>query len=235
MDRRPGGAGRPRRRASSCITQPPRLECDAASHRINSGTPTLWRWRTKESRSWSFSVNTPTSASPASISRASTAARSSAPSTDGRRPRSPPLPACRSGGRATGVGSAGACWPTRPTTFRWRGAGPKCPWHGPASLSRRESRAVWFWASLRAIAEPKPHSAAVTITEALVRSIRAPRRLILEAGGYAAVGGPNQVVSASGSPRWVRSPTQATYPSGRINTAVGTVTAPSTGTSHSPA
>jgi hypothetical protein len=91
-----------------------------------------------------------------------------------------------------------------------------------------------FWASLRAVAEPKPHSAAVTIAEALVRSIRAPRRLILEAGGYAAVGGPNQVVSASGSPRWVRSPTQATYPSGRINTAVGTVTAPSTGTSHSP-
>src|SRR2546423_2147105 len=38
---------------------------------------------------------------------------------------------------------------------------------------------------------------------------------------YAAVGGPNQVVSASGSPSWFRSPTQATYPSGRINTAVG--------------
>ena len=51
---------------------------------------------------------------------------------------------------------------------------------------------------------------------------------------YAAGGGPNQVVSASRSPRWVRSPTQATYPSGRINTAVGAVIAPSTGSSHLP-
>src|SRR4051794_40555921 len=42
------------------------------------------------------------------------------------------------------------------------------------------------------------------------------------------VGGPNQVVSASGRPIWVRSPTQATYPSGRTNTAVGAGTAPST-------
>jgi hypothetical protein len=54
------------------------------------------------------------------------------------------------------------------------------------------------------------------------------------ARSYAAVGGPNQVVSASASPSWVRSPTQATYPSGRINTAVGAVTAPSTGSSHIP-
>jgi hypothetical protein len=30
------------------------------------------------------------------------------------------------------------------------------------------------------------------------------------AGSYAAVGGPNQVVSASAKPGWVRSPTQAT-------------------------
>jgi hypothetical protein len=51
---------------------------------------------------------------------------------------------------------------------------------------------------------------------------------------YAAVGGPNQVVSASASPGWVRSPTQATYPSGRINTAVGAVIAPSAGSSHAP-
>ena len=29
------------------------------------------------------------------------------------------------------------------------------------------------------------------------------------------------MVSASGSPSWVRSPPQATYPSGRINTAMG--------------
>jgi hypothetical protein len=51
---------------------------------------------------------------------------------------------------------------------------------------------------------------------------------------YAAVGGPNQVVSASASPTWVRSPTQATYPSGRINTAVGAGTVPSAGSSHAP-
>jgi hypothetical protein len=51
---------------------------------------------------------------------------------------------------------------------------------------------------------------------------------------YVAVGGPNQVLSASASSGWVRSPTQATYPSGRINTAVGAVTAPSAGSSHGP-
>jgi len=51
---------------------------------------------------------------------------------------------------------------------------------------------------------------------------------------YGAAGGPNQVVSASGRPTWVRSPTQATYPSGRINTAVGAVTKPSAGSSHAP-
>jgi hypothetical protein len=58
--------------------------------------------------------------------------------------------------------------------------------------------------------------------------------MILEAVRDAAVGGPNQVVSASASPSWVRSPTQATYPSGRINTAIGAVTAPSAGSSHVP-
>ena len=42
------------------------------------------------------------------------------------------------------------------------------------------------------------------------------------------------MVSASASPSWVESPTQATYPSGRINTAVGAVTAPRTGSSHVP-
>jgi hypothetical protein len=34
--------------------------------------------------------------------------------------------------------------------------------------------------------------------------------------GHAAAGGPNQVSSASGSPSWLRSPTQATYPSGDL-------------------
>src|SRR6202035_1729026 len=51
---------------------------------------------------------------------------------------------------------------------------------------------------------------------------------------YAAVGSPNQVVSASASPTWVRSPTQATYPSGRTKTAVGGATTPIAGSSHVP-
>src|SRR4030081_4024243 len=59
-------------------------------------------------------------------------------------------------------------------------------------------------------------------------------RELITGMSYAAVGGPNQLVSASASPSWVRSPTQATYPSGRINTAVGAVTTPSTGRSHVP-
>src|SRR6185503_5682492 len=45
---------------------------------------------------------------------------------------------------------------------------------------------------------------------------------------------PNQVVRASRRPASVPSPTHATYPSGRINTAVGADTAPSTGSSHTP-
>src|SRR6185312_12192898 len=51
---------------------------------------------------------------------------------------------------------------------------------------------------------------------------------------YAAFAAPNQVVKASTSPPSDRSPTQATYPSGRINTAVGAGTAPSAGSSHAP-
>ena len=47
-------------------------------------------------------------------------------------------------------------------------------------------------------------------------------------------GGPNQEFSASRSPWSVPSPTHATCPSGRINTAVGAATAPSTGNSHAP-
>src|SRR6266545_1510483 len=63
----------------------------------------------------------------------------------------------------------------------------------------------------------------------LLLHVRTPNRM-----SYAGVGGPNQVVSASASPSSVRSPTQATYPSGRINTAVGAVTAPIAGSSHVP-
>jgi hypothetical protein len=51
---------------------------------------------------------------------------------------------------------------------------------------------------------------------------------------HAPGGDPNQVVSASASPFWVGSPTQATYPSGRTKTAVGAVTAPIAGSSHVP-
>ena len=42
------------------------------------------------------------------------------------------------------------------------------------------------------------------------------------------------MVSASTNPTGVRSPTQATYPSGRTNTPVGAVTAPIAGSSHVP-
>ena len=45
--------------------------------------------------------------------------------------------------------------------------------------------------------------------------------------GYsAALGGPNQVVSASASPVRAGSATQATCPSGRVSTASGALTAP---------
>jgi hypothetical protein len=67
------------------------------------------------------------------------------------------------------------------------------------------------------------------------RGVSRPDVPVLRGGRYVAVGGPNQVVSASVSPGWVRSPTQATYPSGRITTAAGAVTAPSAGSSHVPA
>src|SRR5688572_8274944 len=46
--------------------------------------------------------------------------------------------------------------------------------------------------------------------------------------------GPNQVVSAATSSCVVASPTQATCPSGRINTAAGAATSPITGSSTEP-
>ena len=46
---------------------------------------------------------------------------------------------------------------------------------------------------------------------------------------------PNQVARARGSSGSVRSPAQATCPSGRINTAGGAAISPRTGSSHSPA
>src|ERR1700674_5258060 len=48
-------------------------------------------------------------------------------------------------------------------------------------------------------------------------------------------GDPNQVVSASRNPVSVPSPTQATYPSGRMSTAAGAATWPRTGSSQLPA
>jgi hypothetical protein len=64
---------------------------DCASRRINYVTLTLSRWRMKASRSLSYSNNssTRTSGSPLPISRASTAPRSSRPSTDDHHQRSP--------------------------------------------------------------------------------------------------------------------------------------------------
>ena len=55
------------------------------------------------------------------------------------------------------------------------------------------------------------------------------------ANGANPAGGPNQVVRASRRPWSVPSEAHATCPSGRINTAVGAETTPSTGSSHGPA
>jgi hypothetical protein len=96
----------------------------------------------------------------------------------------------------------------------------------------REALALWRGAALVDVADGPFAGAEVRRLEQL----RSGRRFFetLEGVRYVAVGGPIQLVSASGSPGSVRSPTQPTYPSGRINTAVGAVTAPSTGSSHGP-
>jgi predicted permease len=63
-------------------------------------------------------------------------------------------------------------------------------------------------------------------------ALGADRREVLAAlNDYAARGRPNQVVSASTRPSRVESPTHATCPSGRINTAAGGGTAPMAGSS----
>ncbi len=46
---------------------------------------------------------------------------------------------------------------------------------------------------------------------------------------YAAAADPNQMISASSSPRWLSSPTHATCPSGRTSTASGAATLPDGG------
>jgi hypothetical protein len=66
------------------------------------------------------------------------------------------------------------------------------------------------------------------------RVLRYRPRFVPAGVRYGAGGGPNQVVSASASPCCLRSPTHATYPSGRINTAVGAATTPTAGSSHAP-
>src|SRR2546429_8649884 len=76
--------------------------------------------------------------------------------------------------------------------------------------------------------------------QGLGRVTRPPRGVYRAFGGalgpvrYVPVGGPNQVVSASASPTWVRSPTQATYPSGRTKTAGGAGAAPDSRKPHPP-
>jgi integrase len=87
----------PRPPASSCIMRPPRRVSGAVSLRTSCGTHTRSRWHTKASRWSSSSANsdTPTSASPASTYKGSTAARSSAQSMDGPHRRSPPTRASR--------------------------------------------------------------------------------------------------------------------------------------------
>jgi len=63
-------------------------------------------------------------------------------------------------------------------------------------------------------------------------SVSSAQRSFHDVGDFDALVDPNHLVSASKSPACVFSPTQATYPSGRINTAVGAVTAPITGSFH---
>ncbi len=66
-----------------------------------------------------------------------------------------------------------------------------------------------------------------------------PARCEIRSGGSCFWGNhtcsPNQVFIASSRPSCVPSPTQATYPSGRISTADGAETGPSAGSSHGPA
>jgi hypothetical protein len=99
---------------------------------------------------------------------------------------------------------------------------------GPKKI-RRPAPAPYYLlgdvATLRAGAGPET-SVGLQRPDAPSRSWKAVR--------YVAVGGPNQLVSASGSPGSISSPTQATCASGRINTAGGAVTVPSTGSSHGP-
>ncbi len=57
----------------------------------------------------------------------------------------------------------------------------------------------------------------------------------LQTDGVVGGGHPNQVVSASRNPVSVPSPTHATWPSGRMSTAVGAATTPTTGSSQGPA
>jgi hypothetical protein len=72
--------------APNCGASPPRPVCGAASLPTSSATPTPSSWPTRAYRSTSFNASwgTPTSASPPSISRGSTAPRSSPPSTPAR-------------------------------------------------------------------------------------------------------------------------------------------------------
>ena len=97
MVRLPADGGKHQPRGSNCTTRRHLLASGVGSRRINCGTRTLLRWRMRAFRSWlsSGSWGTPTLVSRASTSRASTAARSSAPSTAGHPRRSPRAPASR--------------------------------------------------------------------------------------------------------------------------------------------
>lgn len=77
----------------------------------------------------------------------------------------------------------------------------------------------------------KEHLISASLSRAGTEIIMQPRRVPVD---YTAVGGPNHLPSVSTSPICICPPTQATYPSGRINTAVGAVTGPSAGSSQVP-
>ncbi len=139
--------------------------------------------------------------------------------------------------------------PARPSgaTSPMRRAVPTCF----ASMPMAEHIEMWWWCGSdwlpRQQLQRRPLNGAgvatVQLHERHLCTTTQPERLACtnpdtSAGSwpkrYAAAGGPNQAASASKSSGCGASPAQATYPSGRINTAVGAGTMPSTGSSQAP-
>ncbi len=115
---------------------------------------------------------------------------------------------------------------------------PRSPASAPMSCSAVAGQRWDAWTGTGMVRGDR-NRACVLIAEVPLRARSLPACVMPRIGRsparYAPVGGPNQVASASASPTWVRSPTQATYPSGLISTAAGAATWLRTGSSHVPA